>query len=260
MSKYILGHSQSMMDRFRLRSLTDGFRFIEPLLPENGCVLDIGCGSGALVRLLAKKSHRINFIGIDRSIFDASQYECDELIRNLLLVQGDAYKLPLENESVDFLYAQALFMYLDNPAEVLKEFYRVLKPKGKIALRNSTSVVNNMTMFIENELLDKVLDFNLKENLDNPNVALDLKFLLGECGFSNVSVSSSIETSKSQEDFSLVARSVVELLQSDFGINAVKSDIISESDRVSLVQGVELWGGDQKAYNRAIWLEHIAEK
>jgi len=259
MSNYILGHGPNMMKRFKDRSLEDGVSFIEPLLPDSGIVVDLGCGSAVLASWISENRKKTKVIAIDREL---SLIPKDYLERrdNLLLVQGDAYNIPLYNESVDLIYMQALCMYLESTESVLAEAYRILKPKGKIALRNSVSVINNMGQFVNDDIFEKVLQYTLKKNNDNPRVAFNISSLLDCTGYSNIQMKTSIESSKDTDDIQDVARSTIELFKSNIGDAAVQDHILSETDRRDIITNLETWSNYPKAYNRAIWLEHTAEK
>ncbi|MBS7632916.1 methyltransferase domain-containing protein, partial [Candidatus Bathyarchaeota archaeon] len=45
---------------------------------------------------------------------------------------GDAYKLPLSDESIDLSICQTLLMHLDEPAKGIKEMQRVTKKGGRV--------------------------------------------------------------------------------------------------------------------------------
>lgn len=93
-------------------------------------LLDAGCGTG----LLAKKLERFGtVVGIDNSL-DAIRFAVK---RNISIKKASVTKLPFPKEmfdvvvSIDVLYHQSI----KNDGEVLKEFKRVLKPRGILILR-----------------------------------------------------------------------------------------------------------------------------
>jgi len=101
--------------------------FIETV-PKGSIVYDIGCGSG---RNMGYPD--INFIGIDN---------CENLLticvhKGLNVVNSDMCALPFENETADVIMSVASFHHLstnERRISALTEFYRVLKPDGKILL------------------------------------------------------------------------------------------------------------------------------
>ncbi|MBI3814479.1 MAG: class I SAM-dependent methyltransferase [Nitrospinae bacterium] len=61
--------SNSIIDRayLNIRWRLCPFQKIEALIPQEGLIIDIGCGYGLLSNLIALKSHKRNVVGIDSS-------------------------------------------------------------------------------------------------------------------------------------------------------------------------------------------------
>ena len=76
-------------------------------LKEGMTVLDIGCGPGAITRKLSSwLGNKSKIIGIDRDttfINYAKEKARKQNIYNISYIEGDALKLPLEDNSVDAL-------------------------------------------------------------------------------------------------------------------------------------------------------------
>lgn len=93
-------------------------------------ILDAGCGAGFLLKCLADFGLAV---GIDLSPY-ALQFSKKRGVDNL--IRGSISYLPIKSQqfdviiSLDVLYHKAI----KNDVTVLKEFYRVLKPKGKLIL------------------------------------------------------------------------------------------------------------------------------
>jgi len=91
-------------------------------------ILDIGCGAGLLTTPLAKLGHSVS--GIDSSVSSL------EVARNLgkglsaEYIEGKAEALPFEDASFDVVSAMDLLEHVENPAKVIEEASRVLKPGG----------------------------------------------------------------------------------------------------------------------------------
>tara|TARA_B100000214_G_C23949826_1_gene619898 strand:+ start:524 stop:1141 length:618 start_codon:yes stop_codon:yes gene_type:complete len=97
-------------------------------VPKGSTIYDIGCGSGR--NMLYPD---INFIGVDN---------CENLLKicsqkGLNVVYGDMCNLPLKDNSADFIISIAAFHHLSNVErrnKAIEEFYRVLKPGGKLLI------------------------------------------------------------------------------------------------------------------------------
>lgn len=91
---------------------------------DSKTVLDIGCGTGDMVRRIATKYHPKVIIGIDQAITEDSG-------ENFILQAGDARRLEFEDNSFDFIYSVSTFEHINGIAETLSEVRRVLKPRGR---------------------------------------------------------------------------------------------------------------------------------
>jgi arsenite methyltransferase len=100
-------------------------------LAQGARVLDIGCGTGAVVDHLRQR-HRLAALGIDRSA--ALLKEGSRTYRRSPLMRGQAEKLP----SVDGCFAAALcecvLSVCVSPRKVLQEVRRVLQKGGYLVL------------------------------------------------------------------------------------------------------------------------------
>ena len=91
---------------------------------QNPKILDVGCGTGGNLEMLAKFGAAE---GVDISD-DALEF-CKA--KGLKARKGLAESLPFENESFDVVTALDVVEHLDDDVAGLKEMHRVLKPGGK---------------------------------------------------------------------------------------------------------------------------------
>lgn len=96
-------------------------------------VLEVGCGLGANLYLLAKKFPKVNFFGIDineRAIKKGKEIFEKEKLENVELFVKEAKDLNFYKEnSFDIVFTDALLMYLgkDEIEKVLKEMIKIAK-------------------------------------------------------------------------------------------------------------------------------------
>lgn len=92
-------------------------------------VLEIGCGTGADLLQFAK--HGAIATGVDLT---AKHVElARERLGDLAVVhQADMRNLPFEDETFDYIYAHGVLHHCDEPARVVREIFRVLRPGGRI--------------------------------------------------------------------------------------------------------------------------------
>jgi len=91
-------------------------------------VLDVGCGGGFLSNDLALAGFKVT--GEDLSLESLKVAEVYDKTRTVKYEQADAFHLPYPNESFDVVTAMDFLEHVDDPARVIKEFSRVLKPGG----------------------------------------------------------------------------------------------------------------------------------
>jgi SAM-dependent methyltransferase len=112
-------------------------RLAQPLLdfaefPEEGRLLDVGCGTGSLARAMATRWPGRRVIGVDVAApyvaFARSQNKFD----NLAFEEGDAGKLPYADASFAGAAAQLVLNFVPNPAAALREMKRVTARGGRL--------------------------------------------------------------------------------------------------------------------------------
>jgi SAM-dependent methyltransferase len=104
-------------------------------LPENASVLEIGCGTGAVTRILARWPRVARVLGVDPSTaFLARARALAREIDNASFVEGDGRGLRSADESFDAVVIHAVLSHVPLPERVLGEAFRVLKPGGALAV------------------------------------------------------------------------------------------------------------------------------
>jgi len=106
-------------------------RHIGPLSREN--VLDVGCGTGALLGQIRRKYPNAKLAGIDIST-DMLEMAGRRLGRSVELKQGQAESLPYTDAEFDVVVSTSVFHLIRNPHLALTEIRRVLKPHGRVII------------------------------------------------------------------------------------------------------------------------------
>jgi ubiquinone/menaquinone biosynthesis C-methylase UbiE len=112
-------------------------RFVETLDIQPGhTVVDLGCGPGTdLARLADAVGPGGSVIGIDRDprmLAEARHRLVDR--PNVQIRDGDLHDLPFADHSVDRARTDRVLQHVEDPAQVLAEIARVLRPGGLVAL------------------------------------------------------------------------------------------------------------------------------
>lgn len=96
-------------------------------------LLDIGCGAGRMLELLAPRAETAIGVDLSPAMLGVARSQMEKAgLRNVQLRQGDIYALPVEGDSVDLAIMHQVLHYLDNPARALREAARVLAPGGRL--------------------------------------------------------------------------------------------------------------------------------
>ena len=132
-------------------------------------MLDIGCGGGATLQRLLKRSKNATVYGIDiseESVAKAKKVNADVLEKQVFVTQGSAEKLPYKDGAFDLVTAVETVYFWPNLANCLQEVRRVLKPGGRFAIMVEvvdndskwTDVVEGMTAYSPEELKNMLDD------------------------------------------------------------------------------------------------------
>ena len=98
-----------------------------------GDLLDVGCGRGRILKLLASRANRAVGVDIDS---DAREVARAELLLagrpNCSLRQGDMYRLPFADAEFDTIILDEVLLSAEYPLRALLEAKRLLKPNGRL--------------------------------------------------------------------------------------------------------------------------------
>ncbi|HSA37465.1 MAG TPA: methyltransferase domain-containing protein [Methanoregula sp.] len=99
-------------------------------LPENGNLLDIGCGTGLFVEKYIKTGGKGTGLDISEKMVAKARNRCP----GCEFIIGTGEKLPFNDSSFNAVSSVLVFSYVRDPVAMLSEVYRVLEPKGSVAL------------------------------------------------------------------------------------------------------------------------------
>lgn len=102
--------------------------------------LDVGCGPGIVVEALAKAGGAVTGIDLTPEMIEQARSRCGAAgLSNVKLLVGPAEQLPFETGRFDAAVSRVTIHHLADPAKVVAEMARVVKPGGRLALADIVS-------------------------------------------------------------------------------------------------------------------------
>ena len=100
-------------------------------------LLDCGCGTAPMISLLYEKYPEKHYTGIDLTPQMIEVAKAKKL-PGVVFVVGDSEKLPFESDSFDAVICCESFHHYPNVQDFFNSVYRVLRPGGRLILRDMT--------------------------------------------------------------------------------------------------------------------------
>ncbi|RKG74655.1 class I SAM-dependent methyltransferase [Corallococcus exercitus] len=136
------------------------YALLEAVVPGDArplTVLDLACGDGHLLELLARrKQPGMSLVGLDMSAHELDAARA-RLNGAATLIQGRAQSLPFGDASVDVVLSHLALMLMDDVETVLAELLRVLKPGGQVSIVVGGDMVPGQALEVFAALLKPVL-------------------------------------------------------------------------------------------------------
>ena len=200
------GFFVNLLDATRARLLERARKsprqFFAPLALSRGLeVLDVGCGTGDFLRLLAPIVFPGKAVGLDLSetmIAEAVQRSAENL-KNLSFRVGNALELPFQAGSIDRVLATQVLLHIPDPWRALAEMKRVLAPSGQLCITEidwGTVVVQSS----DNKLGRRFSELACRE-LRNALIIRDLPGRLRDLGFNHIVILPEVEVAQDLDAF-----------------------------------------------------------
>ena len=100
---------------------------------DGGRTLDVGCGTGALARVIAGMTRSGEIVGVDpaQSFVDFARTQFDDA--RVTFQVGDAMQLPFSSASFDQTLSLLVMMFVPEPEKASNEMRRVTRPGGMVS-------------------------------------------------------------------------------------------------------------------------------
>ena len=99
-------------------------------------ILDLGSGTGATARLLARRFRRADVVSVDpvRALLHEARSRAPRWFSRHLYVTGEAERQPLSSHSMDLILSNVALPWFDPVDRALRECLRTLRPGGLMLL------------------------------------------------------------------------------------------------------------------------------
>ena len=210
-------------------------RTLKALALKNGeAVLDAGCGTGLLLEQEARivgPTGRAEGVDFSDAMLAHARRRCEQLAQ-VNLQQGSIETLPFEDESFDAVSCTQTLLYVKDMDRALSEIYRVLKPRGRIAIIETDwrSAILHST---DAEVARKVFDA-WDRAVVNANLPRRLGPILRQIGFETPRVEAIPILNANYSEHSFSAG-----MLNNFTIAAVKQKLITADESEAWRKGIE---------------------
>ena len=183
----------SLLDATRAEGLEEarrdpGAAFAPLKLRAGSRVLDVGCGTGDLLRIMAPLVAPGSAIGVDLSaaLIACARQRTAPGLGHVSFQVGDAGELPFADAAFDRVVANQVLLHLADPWGAVAEMRRVLGPGGLLSIGEWDW--DSMCLALTDRELGRRFTHLLCDQMNNGLIARDLPWQLAGRGFTQVAV------------------------------------------------------------------------
>ena len=134
-SQAFFGSAAGQWDRLRREMFGERFDLaaLAGLLDEDWVVGDLGCGTGQMAETLAPFVRQVIAVETSRAMLAAARRRLGDLA-NVELRRGELETLPIDDAALDAAVICLVLHHVAEPAAVLREAARALRPGGRLLL------------------------------------------------------------------------------------------------------------------------------
>lgn len=196
---YLLGYRQAEQERLERQSLElahESSWMFDQIEIQNGMqIVEIGCGPRGCLSILSERAGANGkVIGVERNaeqVERARKFVAESQLSNVEVLNLDARETGLPAGSFDLVTARLVLVNVPQPAMILKEMMRLVRPGGMIALHepDATTQRYDPPLPAQEQLLQLLNTYAEMNDIDR-TIGLKLPRLLREAGLEDVRVNS----------------------------------------------------------------------
>lgn len=163
----------------------------QPLVPGDR-VLDLGCGAGHEVLALEREGMRAVGVDLSAAMLEASRQRLVSEGAPVRLARADAAGLPFGDSTFDACRIERVLQHVNDPAAVLGEVRRVLRPGGTLAVLEPDWA--SLTLASADPETAAAVAAEVGATIRNRRVGRDLRRLLHQAGMQGVRTETELVT------------------------------------------------------------------
>lgn len=151
--------------------------------PENSRVLEVGCGTGVLTRVLAQWPGVASVTGVDpaTSLLNRAR-QLAKRLSNVHFQEADGRSLPFDDATFDVAVFDSTLSHVPDPKRALAEAFRVLRPGGLLAAFDGDYSTTTVAL-ADHDPLQTCVDAMMAASVNDRRMMRRLAPLVTECGF-----------------------------------------------------------------------------
>lgn len=149
-------------------------------------VLEVGCGTGVLIRKLATLPNVTSVTGVDpASSLLAKAREFAKHLSNVRFQEADARSLPFNDHEFDVVVFDSTLSHVPHPEGALIEAFRVLSPAGWLALFDGDYATTTVALH-DHDPLQTCVEAMMGNSVNDRWVMRRSPALVRRCGFETI--------------------------------------------------------------------------
>lgn len=151
--------------------------------PQGAQVLDVGCGTGVLTRVLAGWPNVASVVGVDPApeLLGKARVTAAN-VQNATFHDGDGRSLPFKEDTFDVVATDSTLSHVPGPERAVEEAFRVLRPGGCLAVFDGDYATTTVAL-ADHDPLQACVDAMMANSVTDRRIMRRLTNVATACGF-----------------------------------------------------------------------------
>jgi ubiquinone/menaquinone biosynthesis C-methylase UbiE len=151
--------------------------------PQGARVLDVGCGTGVLTRVLARWPNVASAVGVDPApVLLTKARATAASVQNATFQEGDGRSLQFEDATFDVVATDSTLSHVPGPEQAVEEAFRVLRPGGLLAVFDGDYATTNVALS-DHDPLQACVDAMMANSVTDRRIMRRLANVVAARGF-----------------------------------------------------------------------------